>query len=274
MGINDFIIRDIISSGSYGIVKKALDIRTDKHVAIKIMPLLRHDISPQKNNDLIKREIDNWTTLSIKPNKNILQLQEHFQDAENVYFVSELCSQGSLLNKTKQTKTNNININEIKTTIQSILKGISFCHENEIVHCDIKPANILLSDDNNWKLCDFGNSQRNKNEYDGLHSKRGTPFYIAPELFNETYIEYGSNIDIWAIGILTYYLIYDKHPLFNSKDNFNIIKQKLQCCHRLTWNLKDKDTSLMIDFINKCIECDNKKRINSTDALNHPFLLL
>jgi serine/threonine protein kinase len=264
MSIKNFIIKDVINCGNYGIVKKAIDTRISKNVAIKIMPLYRHDIPIKKNNELITREIDNWTTLSTQSNKNILQLNECFQDKENIYFVTELCSQGSLFNLNKK-----FNINEIKIIIQSIVKGMFFCHEKEIAHCDIKPANILLSDDNNWKLCDFGNSQKNNHEYHGLHIKRGTPFFTAPELFSESFTEYGNNIDIWAIGILTYYLLYNKHPLFDSKDDLNIIKNKMQCCHILKWDVNNE----IYDFINKCIECDNKKRMNSFDALNHPFIL-
>jgi serine/threonine protein kinase len=269
MCITNFVIGNVINSGSYGTVRKAVDIRTNEIVAIKSLPLKRHDIIETKNTNMINREIDVWTKLSHEKHKNILYLKEYFWDVENVYFVSEYCQKGTLVNIQSNKK---FDLLEVKYIIKSILSGILYCHKNDIAHSDIKPANILLSDDNNLKLCDFGHSQRNTSQYKGLLARRGTPVFMAPEIYDD-YIEYGNNVDVWAIGILAYMLFFNCHPFIHNYINatFKDIKDMI--------NIKKFKNPLIIDdlfldFIKHCLEFDKTKRYSCEEAINHPFLNL
>lgn len=269
MCINNFIIGNVINSGSYGTVRKAFDLRTNKTVAIKSLPLKRHDITPTKNTNMINREIDVWSKLSCKKHKNILHLEEYFQDSENIYFVSEYCQKGNLINIQSNKK---FNIFEVKYITKAVLNGLLYCHQNNIIHSDIKPANILLSDDNNLKLCDFGHSQKNNFQYKGISARRGTPIFMAPELYCEC-IEYGKNVDIWAIGILAYMLFFNYHPFINNYINNNISLNDLKNMINPIKFIKPLVIDeIFLDFINHCLEFDKTKRFTCGDALNHPFL--
>jgi len=272
--MENYIIDSVINSGSFGTVKKAVDLRTNRHVAIKFLPLKRHDVPSVKNTNMINREIEIWSTLSQKKHPNILHLEEYHMGIENAAFVSEYCKRGTLADI--QLKTN-FNISEVKYIIKSVLNGLLYCHQLGILHSDIKPANILLSDDDNFKLCDFGHCQKNIHEFEGLWFRRGTPLYMSPEFYD--HIEYGNNVDIWAVGILTYTLIFNKHPFFKKDDvvppDFNNKSKFLEDLSlksksiNIPENLAEKNT---IDFLKKCLEYDKTKRLSCQEAIKHPFL--
>ena len=267
MCINNFIIGNVINSGSYGTVRKAIDLRTNEIVAIKNLPLKRHDLIETKNTNMINREIDIWTKLSYKKHNNILHLKEYFWDKENVYFVSEYCQKGTLVNN---QINKNFDLSEVKYIILSVLKGLLFCHQHDIAHSDIKPANILLADDNNLKICDFGHSQKNNFQYKGLFSKRGTPIYMAPELYDDC--EYGNNVDIWAIGILTYMLIFNYHPFIKNYFVNSTFKDIKEMINVTKFQKPPNIDETLLDFIKRCLEFDKTKRYTCEEALNHPFL--
>lgn len=264
-----FIMKDIIDSGSFGTVYRARYLKNNinKDNAVKIMPLKRHDINDYKNREIIHRELTNWQKVSGLP--NILKLEAFEIDNNIMFFISDYCSKGTLASI---NKTHEFSEREIKNIIKSVLTGIKSCHDNEIAHCDIKPYNILLSDDDQWQLCDFGNSKMNKSEYSGLFIHAGTPFYMSPEIFNK--IEYGNNVDIWSVGILTFTLYFNGlHPFPNNLSNKGHKYIKFE--NNILWEL---DHALHIskelkDFIEKCLELDKTKRLNADEALQHPFLL-
>lgn len=138
-----------------------------------------------------------------------------------------------LINKRK-VKNKNFIDNDIKQLILPITSGINYLHNNNIIHCDIKPSNILLFGDKIIKISDFGDSKLSLNKYEKTYV--GTPYYQAPEIINN--IGYSFPIDYWALGVIFYELITLKLPftgsslllLFNNinkcKYNINIINDK------------------------------------------------
>lgn len=248
--------KEIIGSGSYGTVYKAVHIPTNKLVAIKKLPIKRDDIPFNRNQAMIEREMNNWTKLT--GHKNITELLDLFIDEDTVHFVSEL-GLNNLVDK------NNISKVEIKNIIKDISYGINYCHKNNIVHCDIKPGNIIEFSNSNYKLCDFGNSQICKDNFEGLLDRRGTPAYAAPEIFKNC--GYGFNVDVWSIGILTYRLFYNHLP-------YESLTPKI-----LIDSIVNKDITLnyeiyepIIDFMKHCLVRDKKKRISMNELLKHEFL--
>lgn len=252
-------MNDVISSGRYGSVYRATRVIDGIKVAVKKLPVVRHDIDPIVNYDMIRREHTNWS--KVNGHQNILKLQGRFEDKENVFFVSELCESGSLAQLNQS-----LSLHEIKLVIRHIVRGIQHCHSLNVAHCDVKPANILLSEDT-WKLGDFGNSQANDSEKDGLFMKRGTPSYAAPELFHG--YSYGNNVDMWAVGIISFqYVCNGLHPFYNGTDNREFVRSiqndDIQWPSNVPIELKD--------FIDKCLTRDASKRLSSYEALSHPLL--
>jgi calcium-dependent protein kinase len=86
--------------------------------------------------------------------------------------------------------------------MRGILQAINHCHANKVVHRDIKPENIMVNDEDETKLIDFGLS---KTQTKGaMTTVAGTPFYMAPEVLNESY---SAKADIWSLGVLLYTMV-------------------------------------------------------------------
>lgn len=249
------------ASGSFGTIYKGID-PNNRYVAIKKLPLIRHDVKQTSNTDMITRELHNWKLLSGK--SNIIVLEDTYEDSDNVYLVSKFCKNGNLNHIISKNKKEHklLKIKDIKNILYNILTGINSCHTSNIAHCDIKPDNILL-DDNIYLLTDFGNSSTCENEHEGLYKKRGTPLYLAPEIYNT--FSYGKNVDIWALGVIAFTLINGYNPYENAKNYDDLVK--LVCDSHI--NL---DGSIENDFISKCMDKNKETRLTAIKALEHPFL--
>lgn len=254
------MIGTVINSGRYGTVRSFFNKKLNKNVAIKILPKKRNDILDRKNSEMINREIIAWKELTGQ--KNILELYDIFEDDENIYFMSEKCKDHNI----NELNVFNLTDKEKKHISKSILNGIHQCHSRNYSHGDIKPANILMNENNIIKLCDFGNSLQTHHNNKGLFGFKGTPFYCSPEIMSR-YNEYGKNIDIWSLGIIIYqFYHYNKHPFYTKG-----------LCHilyidnsKIEWEYDlDKNTK---DFILQCLNFDKDNRMNSEEALKHPFI--
>ena len=98
--------------------------------------------------------------------------------------------------------------------------GIKYLHDNNIIHRDIKPDNVMINEMNTAILIDFGISVRDKNHIED--STMGSPYFMAPELVHDGVVS--KKTDIWAYGIICYLLCYRKYP-FVSKDYFGLLKE-------------------------------------------------
>ena len=88
--------------------------------------------------------------------------------------------------------------------MEKLLRAINHCHAHGIAHRDIKPENILVGNDNEIKLIDFGLSKQDLSHAYNLQSLAGTPYYTAPEIVHGLY---NYKCDIWSLGILLYLLL-------------------------------------------------------------------
>lgn len=105
--------------------------------------------------------------------------------------------------------------------MKQLFSAINHCHACGIVHRDIKPENIMINDEDEVRLIDFGLSKVSKKKQ--MHTVAGTPFYMAPEVLVENY---GSKADIWSLGVLLYTLVSGYLPFqgTNNREVFQRIK--------------------------------------------------
>ena len=162
----------------------------------------------QKELNRVVNEIRVFSLISEKDNHNIVSYYEN--DVEqigeyryNVYILMELLTP---LNKWLQQ--NNITVADGLDIGIGIANGLAICHKNNIVHRDIKLSNIFVSKDGGFKLGDFGVS-KNINNTTMAHTIKGTPNYIAPEIYIGK-SKYDSTVDNYSLGILLYYLFNKK----------------------------------------------------------------
>jgi calcium-dependent protein kinase len=159
-----------------------------------------------------------------------------------------------------------------------ILHAINYCHSHGIVHCDLKPDNIIFESPNeeeenedilnllDLKLLDFGLSSRiKKNEK--LNNTVGTAYFIAPETIKG---EYDEKCDVWSIGVILYYILSGKFP-FTGNSNFEIF-EKIQKSEPVFKNLFKDISQNAIDFIKKCLVKNPNERPSAKECLSHPWL--
>ena len=141
----------------------------------------------------------------------VLALHGYFHDEKRVYLVLELAGGGELYKRLQKAKT----FPEAQTAryIGQLARALAFCHEHSVIHRDIKPENLLLDDQDNLKIADFGWSTVSKNK---RRTFCGTLDYLAPEMLTDTY---DARVDVWSLGVLMYECLVGKPPYGQQDSN-------------------------------------------------------
>ena len=172
------------------IIKKEKYIN-DKRIEIK---LLKDEINLQKN---LNRS-------------DIVKVINYVDSDEFVYIFLELCKNGSLMELLKKRK-NHLTEKEVQCYMYQIIIALNYIHSNNVIHRDLKLENILLGDNMEIKIGDFGLATKlDRKSKKGLNQNVGTFKYKAPEILSEK--EYSYEIEIWSLGIIMCYLLTGTHP--------------------------------------------------------------
>jgi len=182
-----------LGSGAFGSVVRATDTKHRRTVAVKITQASREEI------DLMLR---------IPLHENIVELIDYWIDGfSNKYIVMELAD-SDLAHVVDEEWSEKPSNTEMRSYVLMLNNGLKHLHENHIIHRDIKPANVLRFELNNgdmvFKITDFGISRQMNSTYEQQSTMAGTRMYMAPEMIKEE--KYTKKIDIWAMGLLFYYM--------------------------------------------------------------------
>lgn len=253
----------VINCGNYGTVYKGAHIPTGNVVAIKRIPLRRADKPEVDNRNAIYREEKNWELVSGKP--NILKFETSYE--EDMLFrnlVCEYCEDGDL---EKMIKNKIFMESEAKTVLKQVCRAVNACHLNDIVHADVKPANVLIASDGTLKLGDFGNSHTCLAQHEGVYNRRATPAFAAPEVWEGAY---GLNVDVWAIGVFAYTLLARGELPF-------LGESQMELAHNAHYNSVPWDGFNVSkegrEFVEMCLTKDNLKRPSIDEVMKHSFLV-
>ncbi|KAJ6774393.1 MITOGEN-ACTIVATED PROTEIN KINASE KINASE KINASE 20 [Salix purpurea] len=190
------------------------------------------------------------------------------ENNEHLYnLLLEYASGGSL--SQKLNKAGCFQERDVKDYARSILEGLRHIHAKGFVHCDLKLENILLFENEEVKIADFGLAKK-AGKAQGRAEIRGTPLYMAPESVNDN--EYESGVDIWALGCVVIEMLTGK-PAWNCKPGTNMFV--------LLIRIGKGDESPQIpeelsqqgkDFLSKCFVKDPARRWTAEMLLEHPFV--
>lgn len=313
--LNTYEILNDLGAGQHGRVKLAKDISTDKLVAIKIVdrtgkPALMLNRLSRKSGpsqeDKIRKEI---AIMKKCDHPHVVKLIEVL-DAESsrkIYLVLEYLEKGEvkwqltpdeIKNKIQSSISGDITIDDIipepllsldetKKIFRDVISGLEYLHYQGIIHRDIKPSNLLVSKDNEVKISDFGVSFAAN--LDGQHQDdlelaktAGTPAFLAPELCstNGKSMKVTYKIDIWALGVTLYCLIFGDLPfsadseyqLFE-KINNDEVKFRDMTRWRVAKKLSTEDFEIVKDLLLKLLNKNPDDRIEIDEIKNHPFVL-
>jgi serine/threonine protein kinase len=254
-----------IGKGGFCSVYKATFKDTKKVYALKVI-----DKSILKNEEEIKNIINEITIMNELDSPNLLKLITNFEDENNIYIILPLCQNGQLYDILHKSKKKVKSIYIKKYLYQSI-QAINALHKKNIIHRDIKPENILIDNDDNALLSDYGIATHCK-EGEKRNTYCGTDEYLAPEVIRGE--KYDEKIDIWAIGILIYECAspLGKTP-FNKLDFLQRTDDNKEYIIKNDKDLKikyDKDFDpLAKNLIEKIIKINPSDRLSIEEILNH-----
>lgn len=195
-----FEVGKLLGHGTFAKVYYAQNIKTNEGVAIKIIDkekILKGGLVAH-----IKREI---SILRRVRHPNIVQLFEVMATKTKIYFVMEYVRGGELFNKVARGR---LKEEVARKYFQQLISAVEFCHARGVYHRDLKPENLLLDENGDLKVSDFGLSAvSDQIRQDGLfHTFCGTPAYVAPEVLARKGYD-GAKVDLWSCGVILFVLM-------------------------------------------------------------------
>ena len=191
-------LQQFLGAGAFGQVWTGRDLNTGRSVAVKFF-LHRSGV----NWSLLNREVKNLVQMSA--DRHVVQVLGVGWESDPPYYIMEYVAGGSLEDLLRRRKV--IPIDEATELFRKICVGLNHCHSKGVLHCDLKPANILLGEDDEPRLADFGQSRMSHDQTPSL----GTLFYMAPEQADLESTP-DSSWDVYAVGAIIYRMLTGNPP--------------------------------------------------------------
>eukprot|EP00930_Biecheleria_cincta_P049440 TRINITY_DN34636_c0_g1_i1.p1 TRINITY_DN34636_c0_g1~~TRINITY_DN34636_c0_g1_i1.p1 ORF type:complete len:362 (-),score=50.18 TRINITY_DN34636_c0_g1_i1:291-1298(-) len=258
-----YCLGEVLGNGSFGKVHKAcLKADPTQLRAVKKIPL----DSAAEGTEFVEDRVE-VKLLELIWHANIAKLYEYFQDTDFAYIVLELCCGGDL----GQWLQQHVRCNEqdVVSVVRQMAMSLDHIHGMNIVHRDIKAANFVLAESSmtsTVKLVDFGLATRfAKGEY--VTGVCGSAHYLAPEVLMHE--KYRCEVDLWALGVLMYLLLYGLHP--HDGDAVEDIALKI-VAKPIRWQTTATVSFDCLHFLQQLLERNPCQRSSAKQALEHPWI--
>eukprot|EP00668_Euglena_longa_P005737 GGOE01006772.1.p1 GENE.GGOE01006772.1~~GGOE01006772.1.p1 ORF type:complete len:609 (+),score=149.25 GGOE01006772.1:95-1921(+) len=201
--LGEYVLGETIGQGAYGKVKLATHRQTGHKVAVKI---IRLDLLPNAKATLkVRREIGNLKSLE---HPHIIRLYDVVSTPTDIFMVMEYVSGGELFEFL--SRNGRVRQSLARKLFQQIICAVEYMHHFRIVHRDLKPENLLIDDQTNVKIADFGLSNVTSDSL-FLSTSCGSPNYAAPEvILGRLYM--GPEVDVWSCGVILYVMLVGRLP--------------------------------------------------------------
>lgn len=261
---DEYDLKEELGKGAFSIVKRCIQKSTQLEFAAKIINTKKLS---QRDHQKLEREAKICRQLK---HPNIVRLHESISEEGYHYLVFDLVTGGELFEDIVAREF----YSEVDAShcIQQILDAVRHCHESNIVHRDLKPENLLLASKNkgaNVKLADFGLAIEVIGDQTAWFGFAGTPGYLSPEVLKKE--PYGKPVDIWACGVILYILLVG-YPPFWDEDQHRLYSQIKAGAYDYPSPEWDTVTAEAKNLINSMLTVNPAKRINSAEALKHPWI--
>ncbi|EDO41241.1 predicted protein, partial [Nematostella vectensis] len=256
---------EILGSGQFGIVYGGVHRQSGREVAVKVIDKLRF---PTKQEAQLKNEVAILKQLN---HPGMVTLEQMFETQERVFVVMEKL-RGDMLEMILSSPNGKLDERCTRFLITQILLALKYLHSKNIVHCDLKPENVLLAPITSEcgypavKLCDFGFA-RIIEEKSFRRSVVGTPAYLAPEvLLNQPY---NRSLDMWSVGVVIYVSLSGTFPFNEEEDIQDQIHNAAFMYPPDPWQEISKDA---INLISNLLQVKQRSRYGCDKCLIHPWL--
>ncbi|EQC35853.1 CAMKK/CAMKK-META protein kinase [Saprolegnia diclina VS20] len=265
--VNKYVIKGELGKGTFGTVKKCMNEEDGKLYAVKIMHktfVQRMANREDSLQDALRREVAIMKKLS---HRNVVRLVEVIDDpsSQKVYLVQEYIEKGNL---TEIAHGDRLPEYVVRKYMRDLVCGLQYLHFHKIVHRDIKPENILVTADDIAKIADFGAARMVMNEAETISGAKGTPAFMAPEMFNINAEYTGPSADIWSLGATLYMMMFGHPPWL--ADNEIELAEKVQR-DELSFPEGFVEPHLK-NLLQRMLTKDPDRRITLADVMNHEWI--
>ncbi|KAF6020125.1 hypothetical protein EB796_021567 [Bugula neritina] len=255
--IGNYALGNTLGHGTFGKVKVGRHIITHSQVAVKI--LNRQKIKSLDVVGKIKKEIQN---LKLFRHPHIIKLYEVISTPTDFFMIMEFVSGGELFEYI--VKNGKLKEHEARKFFQQIISGVDYCHRHMVVHRDLKPENLLLDQNLNVKIADFGLSNV-MTDGEFLRTSCGSPNYAAPEVISGK-LYAGPEVDIWSCGVILYALLCGSLPF--DDEHIPTLFRKIKSG---MFAVPDYLNKQVVDLIVKMLQVDPLKRATVGDIRTHDW---
>ena len=261
MSLSNYQMGKKLGQGAFGSVCIVINKTDKKSYAMKTIKISKLD-SKEKQNAL--NEIRFLASLN---HKNIIGYKDAFYDdsTKTLNIIMELADDGDIADKIKQLKTKKEHFKEntIWKILIQLLQGLKYLHDNNIIHRDLKSANIFLMKNGLIKIGDLNVSKLSNGM---AHTQTGTPYYAAPEIWIDK--PYNNKVDIWSIGCIIYEMC-SLLPPFRGTSLVNLANNIKKGIYEPIPKIYSKDLTIIIS---QMLIVDSKKRPSCDVLLNNPIV--
>ncbi|XP_045472386.1 TRAF2 and NCK-interacting protein kinase isoform X8 [Harmonia axyridis] len=265
-----FELIEVVGNGTYGQVYKGRHTKTGQLAAIKVMDVTEDEEEEIKLEINVLKKFSNHRNIATYYGAFIKKSPAGKDD--QLWLVMEYCGAGSVTDLVKSTKGQSLKEEWIAYICREILRGLSYLHSNKVIHRDIKGQNVLLTDNAEVKLVDFGVSAQLDRTIGRRNTFIGTPYWMAPEVIacdENPEATYDNRSDLWSLGITALEMAESQPPLCElhpMRALFLIPRNPPPRLKSKKWNKK------FHGFIDTVLVKDYHERPYTEQLLKHPFI--